>query len=445
MQPAATQPQSVIVGLGRTGVSCARHLAARGHRLIVTDTRATPPGLDELRRLVPGAATVLGGFDPAVLDRADQIVVSPGVSLREPFLQQAAARGLDLIGDIELFAREASGRVIAITGTNGKSTVTTLVGEFAKAAGIEARVGGNLGMPALDLLEGPPAAMYVLELSSYQLETTHSLQLEAGAVLNVTPDHLDRYRDLAEYAAAKARIFERCATAIVNLDDPVVVRMPRPGQRLIGFSLRRGDADFRLLSRDGAEWLAAGDDPLLPLAALRLPGLHNAANALAALAIGSVAGLPHAAMTGVLRRFEGLAHRSQRVADRRGVRWIDDSKGTNVGATGAAIAGLDGPLVLIAGGEGKGQVFTPLAAACRGKVRHAILIGRDAPQIAAAIDGICPVSMAGTMERAVALAATIATAGDTVLLSPACASFDMFRDYAHRGEAFADAVRGLPQ
>ncbi len=444
MQTPAAQPQSVIVGLGRTGVSAARHLAARGHRLVVTDSRADPPGLAELRRLVPDAATALGGFDPAVLDGADQIVVSPGVSLAEPFLQQAAARGLDLVGDIELFAREAGGRVIGITGTNGKSTVTTLVGEFAKAAGIEVRVGGNLGVPALDLLEGPPAAMYVLELSSYQLETTHSLQLEAGAVLNVTPDHFDRYPDLAAYAAAKARIFERCATAVINLDDEIVVRMPRPGQRRVGFSLRRDDAEFRLLARDGQDWLAAGGEALMPLAALRLPGRHNAANALAALAIGSVAGIPQAAMTGVLGRFDGLPHRSQRVADRRGVAWIDDSKGTNVGATQAAIAGLDGPLVLIAGGDGKGQDFTPLAAAAAGKLRHAVLIGRDAGQVAAALAGSCPVTHAGTMQDAVALAAALARPGDTVLLSPACASFDMFRDYAHRGDAFAAAVRELP-
>ncbi len=442
--PANASPQSVIVGLGRTGVSAARHLAARGHRLIVTDSRAAPPGLPELRRLVPGAATVLGGFDPAVLEGADQVVVSPGVSLSEPFLQQAAAKGLDLIGDIELFAREAGGRVIGITGTNGKSTVTTLVGEFAKAAGIEVRVGGNLGEPALDLLAGPPAAMYVLELSSYQLETTHSLQLECGVVLNVTPDHLDRYRDVAEYAAAKARLYERCATAVVNLDDPIVRRMPRPGQRRVGFSLRRKDADFRLLAQGGEDWLAAGSDPWLPLGALRLPGRHNAANALAAIAVGSVCGLPREAMTAVLRRFDGLPHRTKRVADWRGITWIDDSKGTNVGATSAAIAGLAGPLVLIAGGEGKGQDFAPLAAACRRKVSHAILIGRDAPLIAKALKGHCPHSIADSMETAVACAAKLAKPGTAVLLSPACASFDMFRDYAHRGEVFAAAVKGLP-
>jgi UDP-N-acetylmuramoylalanine--D-glutamate ligase len=444
MQDSAASPRSVIVGLGRTGLSVARHLAARGHRLVVTDSRAEPPGLAELRRLVPQAATALGGFDPAVLEGADQIVVSPGVPLSEPFLRTAAARGLDLVGDIELFAREAGGRVVGITGTNGKSTVTTLVGEFARAAGIAVRVGGNLGEPALDLLEGPPAAMYVLELSSYQLETTHSLQLEAAAVLNVTPDHLDRYPGLVEYAAAKARIFERAATAVVNLDDELVAAMPRPGQRRVGFSLRRGDAEFRLLTRDGEDWLAEGDAALLPRSALRLPGRHNAANALAALAVGSVAGLPREAMAGVLRRFGGLPHRAEHVRDWRGIAWIDDSKGTNVGATAAAIEGLDGPLVLVAGGEGKGQDFTPLGAACQDKVRHAVLIGRDAALLAAALAGSCPVSFADSMEHAVDAAAAIARRGDTVLLSPACASFDMFRDFAHRGETFAAAVRGLP-
>jgi UDP-N-acetylmuramoylalanine--D-glutamate ligase len=445
MQTQAASPLSVIVGLGRTGVSCARHLAARGHRLVVTDTREAPPGLAELRRLVPAAATALGGFDPGVLEGADQVVVSPGVPLGDPFLRKAALAGFDLIGDIELFAREAGGRVVGITGTNGKSTVTTLVGEFAKAAGIDARVGGNLGEPALDLLAGPPAAMYVLELSSYQLETTHSLQLEAGAVLNVAPDHLDRYRDLAEYAAAKARIFERCATAVVNLDDEIVVRMPRPGQRQVGFSLRRRDADFRLKTVDGRSWLAAGGEPLMPVDSLRLPGRHNAANALAALALGSVLGLPREAMTAVLESFRGLPHRTERVRDWRGVAWIDDSKGTNVGATAAAIAGLDAPLLLIAGGEGKGQDFAPLAAACRGRVRHAVLIGRDAALIAAAIGTVTTVSLADSMESAVAVAASIAKRGWTVLLSPACASFDMFRDYAHRGEVFANAVRELPE
>jgi UDP-N-acetylmuramoylalanine--D-glutamate ligase len=443
MQPAMRNPHSVIVGLGRTGLSAARHLAARGHRLVVTDSRRDPPGLAELRRLVPDAAIALGGFDPAVLEGADQVVVSPGVSLAEPFLLQAAAQGLELVGDIELFAREAGGRVVGITGTNGKSTVTTLVGEFAKAAGLAVRVGGNLGEPALDLLRGPPAAMYVLELSSYQLETTWSLQAEVAACLNVTPDHLDRYPDFAAYAAAKSRIFDGAATAVVNLDDEVVSRMPRPGQRRVGFSLRREDAEFRLMREGGEYWLAERSEAVLPLAALRLPGRHNAANALAALAVGSVCGLPRAAMIGVLCEFGGLPHRAQHVRDWRGIRWIDDSKGTNVGATAAAIEGLAGPLLLIAGGEGKGQDFAPLARACRGKVRQAVLIGRDARLVAEGLADACPVTYADSMGAAVAAAAGAARAGDTVLLSPACASFDMFRDYTHRGEAFAAAVREL--
>jgi UDP-N-acetylmuramoylalanine--D-glutamate ligase len=333
--------------------------------------------------------------------------------------------------------------VIGITGTNGKSTVTTLVGEMARAAGIEVKVGGNLGEPALDLLAGPPAGMYVLELSSFQLETTHSLQLEAAAVLNVTPDHLDRYHDVAGYAAAKARIFERCTTAIVNLDDEFVARMPRPSQRRLGFSLLRDDADFRLVAHRGGHWLAEGSEPLMPVETLCLPGRHNAANALAALAVGTACGLPRDAMTATLARFTGLPHRSQLVFEARGVRWIDDSKGTNVGATQAAIAGLPGPLVLIAGGEGKSQDFGPLAAACRGKVRAVVLIGRDAEVIRRALAGCCEIHRADSMDEAVAVAARLARPGDTVLLSPACASFDMFRDYAHRGEVFSAAARRL--
>lgn len=444
MHASASHPYSVIVGLGQTGVSCARHLAARGHRLAVTDSRVAPPGLAELGRIAPQARLALGGFDPTVFAGADQIIVSPGVALSEPVLRAAAAQGLELVGDIELFAREAGGRIVAITGSNGKSTVTTLVGEMARAAGVDVRVGGNLGPPALELLAGPPAALYVLELSSFQLETTYSLQPEVAAVLNLTPDHLDRYPDLAGYAAAKARIFEHALTAVVNLDDPLVTLMPRPGQRRLGFSLHRPDADYSVLQRADGEWLTAGDTALLPVSRLRLPGRHNAANALAALAVGDACGFPRAAMTGVLERFAGLAHRTQHVRDWRGVSWIDDSKGTNVGATAAAIAGLDGPLLLIAGGEGKGQDFRPLAAACRGKVRQVILIGRAAPELAAALAGSAAVSLAESLPAAVATAAGVAAAGDTVLLSPACASFDMFRDYAHRGEVFAAAVRGLP-
>ncbi len=435
-------PVSLIVGLGRTGVSCARHLAARGHELRVTDSRREPPGLAELSGIAPGARLALGGFEEALLDGADQVVVSPGVSLREPLLCAALARGLDVVGDIELFAREAGGRTVAITGTNGKSTVTSLLGHMAATAGVNVRVGGNLGEPALDLLAGEPADLYVLELSSFQLETTRSLQLEAATVLNLTPDHMDRYADLAEYGAAKARIFDQCPVAVVNLDDELVCRMPRPGQRVTGFSIVRSDADYALLDQSGATWLAAAGEPLLPTAELQIAGRHNAANALAALALADACGLPRAAVLEALRTFAGLAHRMNVVADRDGVRWINDSKATNVGSTLAAVAGLPGPLLLIAGGDGKGQDFAPLAGALRGKVRCCVLIGRDAGRVAAALEGVCALEYARSLEAAVAVARGLARAGDTVLLSPACASLDMFRDYTHRGEVFRDAVLG---
>jgi UDP-N-acetylmuramoylalanine--D-glutamate ligase len=334
--------------------------------------------------------------------------------------------------------------VVGITGTNGKSTVTTLVARMAERAGRSARAGGNLGPPALDLLDGTPAAVYVLELSSYQLETTTSLDLAAAAVLNVTPDHLDRYANLAAYAAAKARIFDRAAVAVVNLDDPLVAVMPRAGQRRISFSLRadRG-ADFHLLPRDGQEWLARNGNALMPVSQLRIAGLHNAANALAALALGEALGLANEPMLDALRDFAGLPHRSEWVADVAGVRYVNDSKGTNVGATLAAVSGFAGPLLLIAGGDGKNQDFSPLRRALAGKVRRALLIGRDATRVATALQGVCEQEFCSSLESAVVAAASAARPGDTVLLSPACASLDMFTDYAHRGRVFAEAVRGL--
>jgi UDP-N-acetylmuramoylalanine--D-glutamate ligase len=439
-QSASGGPVSVIVGLGRTGVSCARHLAARGHELRITDSRPSPPGAAELGRIAPGARLSLGGFDESLLEGADQVVASPGVSLREPILAAAAARGLDVVGDIELFAREATGRVVGITGTNGKSTVTTLVGEIAEAAGLDVRVGGNIGRPALDLLAGEPAELYVLELSSFQLETTRSLGLAAATVLNLTADHMDRYADLAEYAAAKARIFEQCGLAVVNLDDPIVCRMPRPGQPTAGFSLLRADADYALSDPGGAPWLVARGEPLMPLRDLRIAGLHNAANALAAVALADAVGIPRSASAAALAHFPGLPHRAQVVAEGRGVRWVDDSKATNVGAALATLGGMPGPLILIAGGDGKGQDFAPLAAPLAGKVKLALLIGRDARAVGAALEGACPVRFIATLEEAVAEAHAASAPGDTVILSPACASLDMFRDYAHRGEVFAAAA-----
>jgi UDP-N-acetylmuramoylalanine--D-glutamate ligase len=439
-----TALRAVIVGLGRTGLSVARHLAPRGWRLAGTDTRAQPPELAALRAVQPDMPLHLGGLDPALLDDADCVVVSPGVALDGPFFTRARALGLEVVGDIELFARAAQGRIVGITGTNGKSTVTTLVARMAVRAGLAVRAGGNLGPPALELLDGEVIDLYVLELSSYQLETTSSLALAAATVLNVSPDHLDRYASLGAYAEAKARIFARCDTAVINLDDPLVVRMPRANQPRLGFSLRAAvGADFSLQKHEATWWLACREERLMPADAMRIGGLHNAANALAALALGEALGLPMPAMLAELREFPGLPHRAEWVADVNGVRYVNDSKGTNVGATLAAVAGFAGPLVVIAGGDGKHQDFAPLRAAFAGKVRHAVLIGRDAAQIADVLDGVCTLEHAASLEDAVIASSRAAQPGDTVLLSPACASLDMFRDYSHRGAVFAAAVKGL--
>jgi UDP-N-acetylmuramoylalanine--D-glutamate ligase len=439
----------VVVGLGRTGLSCARFLAAQGARVAVTDSRAEPPELAGLAALEASLGTRietrLGGFDERLLESASQVVVSPGVSQRDPFFAQARHKGLEIVGDIELFARAVRGPVVGVTGTNGKSTVTTLVARMAEAAGRRVRVGGNLGEPALDLLAGAAGELYVLELSSYQLETTSSLKLRAATILNITPDHLDRYASVEEYAAAKARILERCDVAVLNADDALVMQLARPGQRTVTFSLDPGRAADYGIQRDasGNVLLLRRGAPLLAASELRIAGLHNAANSLAALAVGEAIGLADQAMLQALREFPGLDHRTQWVADVDGVRYVDDSKGTNVGATLAAVAGFEGPLVVIAGGDGKNQDFAPLAGAFRGKVRHAVLIGRDAPRIRAVLANVCELSAASTMQEAVRRARSAARPGDTVLLSPACASFDMFRDYRERGAVFAASVKEL--
>ncbi len=435
---------AVIAGLGSTGLSCARHLHALGWRLAVTDTRAAPPQLAALTALDARIAVRLGGLDATLLEGADCVVASPGLALSDAFFVAARRRDLAIVGDIELFARAARAPVVGITGTNGKSTVTTLLARMAQRAGVRVRVGGNLGEPALDLLAGGDAELYVLELSSYQLETTSTLKCRAATVLNVSADHLDRYESLESYAAAKARILARCDTAVINLDDPLVVAMPHGAARTLSFSLRASiGADYAVAMQRGEWWLMRVHSPLLPLADLKIKGLHNAANALATLALGEALALPLPQMIAELRAFAGLPHRAQRVADLNGVTWIDDSKGTNVGATLAAVTGMPGPLVMIAGGEGKNQDFAPLAAAFRGKVRHTVLIGRDAPLLARALGGVCTLEHCASMREAVQAAARAARPGDTVLLSPACASLDMFRDYAHRGAAFAEAVQEL--
>ncbi len=442
--------RTVIVGLGKTGLSVARFLGARGVAFAVTDSRAEPPGLARLKQEFPGAPLMLGGFDAQALQHAARIIVSPGVTLREPALAAARARGAEIIGDIELFARTARAPVAAITGSNGKSTVTTLLGEMARHAGRGVRVGGNLGTPALDLLEASEPDLYVLELSSFQLETTYSLNAAAATVLNLTPDHMDRYRDLAEYAAAKQRVYRGAGVLIINRDDPIVAAMAERQRTCVGFTLHEPkEGDFGVRSVRGEPWLAHGAENLLRAGALRIKGNHNIANALAALALGAAVGLPLRAMLEALTQFKGLPHRSEWVAEQDGVAWYNDSKGTNVGATLAALSGLGatlgaGKIVLIAGGDGKNADFSILRAAVQKYARAVVLIGQDAHIVARALRNTVPMISAADMKDAVRKARAAAQSGDAVLLSPACASFDMFSGYEERGRVFSAAVLELP-
>ncbi len=448
----------LVLGLGDTGVSMARWLTRRGAKVRIADSRPAPPGLEALRSALPGVAPRLGPFGPESFAGAELIAASPGVPLAEPRIQEALRAGVPVVGDIELFARslDAARRplILGITGTNGKSTVTALAGAMARAAGNDCEVAGNIGPPVLDALmrrddEARPPGVWVLELSSFQLETTSSLGASAAVVLNVTEDHLDRYPGMAEYAAAKARIFAGHGVQVLNRDDPRTLAMALPGRTVITFGLDapRAPRDYGIVARDGEEWLAEGGEALLPVRGMKLAGRHNAANALAALALCRAVGMPMPPLLAALRGFRGLPHRVEPVGEIGGVRYYDDSKGTNVGASVAAIAGLahaHPKLVLIAGGEGKGQDFSPLRQPLASSARAVVLIGRDAPLIEKALSGLdLRLRRAASMPEAVAVAAAEAHAGDAVLLSPACASFDMFRNYAHRGEVFRAAVEEM--
>jgi UDP-N-acetylmuramoylalanine--D-glutamate ligase len=439
--------KTLIVGLGATGLSCARHLAKQGVQVAVADSRSAPPGLEALNEEYPDIAVFLGPFDDQLFDSAECLVVSPGIPVSTPQIAAARRRGVPVIGDIELFARAATAPVVAITGSNGKSTVTTLLGQMASACGIQVAVGGNLGQPALDLLD-ESVALYVLELSSFQLETTEALQPAVATVLNVSPDHMDRYADLETYAAAKARVMRSAGVGVYNADDPIVAAMSGADDAWY-FTLGESQNDKMLgvCPIDGKDYLCRAEQPLLAADELKIPGQHNRANALAALAMGTALGLDLNAMLKVLRNFRGLPHRTEFVAEIDAVRWYDDSKGTNVGASIAALQGLDRGdetrTVLIAGGDCKGADFTPLAPVLARCARALVLLGRDAAAVAAIVPAALATVHAADMDDAVAKAAGLARRGDRVLLSPACASFDMFEGYAQRGDRFKQAVRRL--
>lgn len=448
MELIVSDQRRIIVGLGATGLSCARHLARMGAPFAVADSRETPPGLAELKALCPDVEVRCGPLEAGFLSQASELILSPGVAKAQPAIEQAVAAGVKLSGDIDLFCRQVSAPIIAITGANAKSTVTTLVGEMAAAAGINVGVGGNLGLPVLDLLAQGERDLYVLELSSFQLETTNDLRAAVATVLNISPDHMDRYRDLQDYYQAKHRIYRGCHHAVSNRQDALTAALLPMGVPSSSFGTDRPDLkQFGVLEQAGERWLARGITPLMPVSAMKLRGEHNVANALAALALGEVVGVPMAAMLTALENFAGLEHRCQWLRTHNGVDWFNDSKGTNVGATVAALEGL-GPtlaegarIVLIAGGEGKGADFSPLASPVQQFVRGAVLIGRDAGKIEAALT--VETRAAADMAEAVVCADQLAQPGDVVLLSPACASFDMFRSFNHRGEVFAAAVEAL--
>ncbi len=437
----------IVVGLGKSGMSLVRFLANRGVSFAVADTREHPPELATLRRDYPQVEVRCGALDVEFLCRADELYVSPGLALATPGLQQAAMRGVKLSGDIELFARNAKAPIVAISGSNAKSTVTTLVGEMAAAAGKRVAVGGNLGTPALDLLSDD-VELYVMELSSFQLETTDQLGAEVATVLNISEDHMDRYTGLPAYHLAKHRIFRGARQVVVNRQDALTRPLIGEGVPCWTFGLNKPDRNgFGLREENGEKYLAFQFDNLLPVRELKIRGGHNQANALAALALGHAVGLPFDAMLASLKTFAGLVHRCQWLRELNGVNYYDDSKATNVGAALAAIEGLgadiDGKLVLIAGGDGKGADFTPLKAPVAAHCRAVVLLGRDADLLAATFGDSVPLVRVTTLEEAVQRAADIAQEGDAVLLSPACASLDMFKNFEERGQLFARAVGDL--
>lgn len=458
----ATDKPRVIVGLGATGLSCARFLRKLRVPFVIADSRDIPPNLAVVRTEMPDVQLMLGAFTDDQFLGAGELIVSPGIALEEPAIARARASGVAVCGDIDLFVRMLDLRaaaqqkqpapLIAITGSNGKSTVTTLVGEMAKAAGMNVGVGGNLGTPALDLLHDD-IDLYVLELSSFQLERAQPLNPLVATVLNVSPDHQDRHPTLVSYHGAKHRVFRGAQQVVINRADPLTI--PLVPDAVIKWSFGLDAPDFKAFGvRDGSDasgraeqFLAFERELLMPVRALKIVGQHNIANALAALALGHAVGLPMPAMLQALREFPGLPHRCQLVGERNGVRFYNDSKGTNVGATVAAIEGLcatdDDRVVLIAGGVGKGAEFEALAPVLSRCGRGVVLIGEAAAAIAAAVGAHAPQLRAESMEEAVTLAAALAQPGDKILLSPACASFDMFDNYAHRGDVFVAAVAAL--
>lgn len=436
------QASALVIGMGQTGASCIPYLLSRGYSVTALDSRLNPPCSKQIQNDYPQVKTVHGIFDQAEINKADMIVVSPGVSLKEPAIADAISKGKDIVGDIELFAREVKVPVVAITGSNGKSTVTTLVGMMCRANNMKTEIAGNIGVPVLSLLDKTEIEIFVLELSSFQLETTSSLNASASTVLNISPDHMDRYEDEKEYASAKARIFQGDGVMVLNHDDNNVREMAIKDRKVFWYGLGKPDSHmmFGITGHMGERWVTRGQNRLFPVSDITLVGEHNLVNVLAALAISTVAGVPTEIAHDVIKEFKGLPHRTEVVAECNDVIWINDSKGTNVGSTVAALAGINRPVILIAGGEGKDADFNPLGDAIKKYAKAVVLIGRDAKLIAETIGDQVPVHMADDIQQAVKKSSSLAKAGDSVLLSPACASFDMYKNFEQRGDIFRDCV-----
>ena len=444
--------KSIIVGLGTTGLSVARFLQKQQRDFAVMDSRETPPNAEDLKQDFVDVPYHFGSFNKDWLNQAEQIIVNPGIAIATPEIAQAKQAGAEVLGDIELFAREVknSKPIIAITGSNGKTTVTQLLDLMAKKSGFKVGTGGNIGTPALDLLADDETELFVLELSSFQLETTTSLQTKTAVILNVSEDHLDRYdNDIEAYANAKGVIYQNCQQLVYNRDDVYSTQLAGSASRSMAVSFgldQPKDNHYGIQSKQGIDWLAKGETLLMPTSEIKLPGLHNVSNALAAIALGEFVGLKMTAMLDVLREYAGLEHRTQWLATIEGVDWYNDSKGTNVGATLAALTGLSGKTVLIAGGQGKGADFSPLTQAISKHAQAVVLMGEDADKIAAIIDDSITVINVDSMKDAVTEAYQLAKKSEhkmNVLLSPACASFDMFKNYMVRGEEFMQYVSQL--
>jgi UDP-N-acetylmuramoylalanine--D-glutamate ligase len=443
----ATNRNTAILGMGATGLSVARFLSSIGKSFVFADSRAAPPRLQEVIQKYPDTPLVLGAFDEQLFTNLDQVIVSPGISLQEPALIAAREAGVTLTGDIELFLEHAKAPVIAITGSNGKSTVTTLLGEMATASELSVGIGGNLGTPMLDLLDDKHQ-LYVLELSSFQLELLNDARGAIATLLNISPDHMDRYAGLQQYHAAKHRIFRGAGKVVINREDPLTRPLLPSKTAMISFGLNQPDlGDFGLLQGPVNGYLARGAKRLMAVKDVAIKGTHNLANALAALALGYSAELPMQVMLNTLKTYKGLPHRCENIAEINGALYIDDSKGTNVGATLAAIKGFGEAdrrnLILIAGGQSKGQDFSELQAAASDFVKHSILFGQDAAQIAETLNTVVDTRTVESLDAAVEQAHQLAAAGDIVLLSPACASFDMFSGFEERGRSFQKAVHRL--